>query len=93
MMCWTLNPAGRLRHTRGMKRLLFIFLSLAALSAVPAATEVDPPRPGPVYVIPIQGMIESAHVYVVRRGDDVAAAGEVDGVGDHSGHGHSGRTT
>lgn len=48
------------------------WLALLACAAFPLARAEDQPEPrpasGPVYVIPVEGMIEPALVYVIRRG-------------------------
>ncbi len=51
-----------------MKRYLLLLLALLGLSAPVARASDAPAAPGPVYVIPIEGMIEPALLYVVRRG-------------------------
>ncbi len=61
-----------------MKRFRTVLLGLAAsltllTPSVPAQTNVE--APGTVYIIPIEGMIEPALLYVIRRG--VAEAEEV----------------
>jgi len=47
---------------------LFRFAALCAVSLPLAGQAAEEPRSGPVYVIPVNGVIERALVYMVRRG-------------------------
>ncbi len=55
-----------------MKRLILAVLCLVSLFGAVGSVPAQTNDAGPVYVIPIQGMIERALVYVVRRGVDQA---------------------
>ena len=46
--------------------------STATVAAATAGTSTNPPATGPVYVIPVDNMIERGLLYVVRRGLDQA---------------------
>lgn len=50
-----------------MKKLCILFLLFAAGAPLPIRAG-ETPRAGPVYVIPVEGMIEPALLYVIRRG-------------------------
>ena len=50
-----------------MEKICILFLICAASAPLPLPAAVESP-PGPVYVIPVEGMIEPALLYVIRRG-------------------------
>ena len=49
-------------------RILSLLFSALFLSGSNVRSGTEPPAPGPVYVIPIQGEIQKGLVYIVRRG-------------------------